>query len=180
MREIVALVVLFVPLSLMSFGGGASILAPMHDTVVDTHRWLSGREFVDFFAISRAAPGPGAMIATLVGWHVAGWGGAIAATLAIFVPSSLLCYRVASIWNHMRGTALHTALQQGLLPIGTGLSISGGALILQTADAGLRGWIVAAAATAFVTWRNVHPMLVLAFGGSLFLVMSMLTRFTIQ
>lgn len=174
MREIVALVVLFVPLSLMSFGGGASILAPMHATVVDTHHWLTAREFVDFFAISRASPGPGAMIATLVGWHVAGWGGAIAATLAMFVPSSLLCYRLAKIWNGMRGTALHTALLRGLLPIGTGLSIAGGALVLQTADAGVRGWIVAAVATVLATWSNVHPMIVLASGGALFLCISML------
>ena len=137
MREIVALVVLFVPLSLLSFGGGASILAPMHDATVGGHEWLSPREFIDFFAISRASPGPGAMMVTLVGWHVAGWGGAIAATLAMFVPSSLLCYRVASLWNSRRGTALHTALQQGLLPIGTGLAIAGAALILQTADTGL-------------------------------------------
>ena len=139
MREILALVVLFVPLSLLSFGGGASILAPMHDATVIAHQWLSPREFVDYFAISRASPGPGAMMVTLVGWKVAGWSGAIVATLAMFLPSSLLCYRLAKLWNGLRGTALHTALEQGLMPIGTGLALAGAILILRTSDAQKRG-----------------------------------------
>ena len=170
MRELVTLVLLFVPLSLMSFGGGASILAPMHDATVVTHQWLSPREFIDFFAISRASPGPGAMMVTLVGWKVAGWSGALVATLAMFVPSSLLCYRLAKLWNGLRGTPLHAALEQGLQPIGTGLALAGGILILRTSDAGLLGWTIAAMSTGLVVWRNVYPLVVLALGGALFML----------
>ena len=176
MRELIALIVLFVPLSLLSFGGGASILAPMHDATVLAHGWLSPREFIDYFAISRASPGPGAMMVTLVGWKVAGWSGAIVATLAMFVPSSLLCYRVAKLWNRLRGTPLHTALELGLQPIGTGLALAGAILILRTSDAGALGWLVAAVSTALVIWRNVYPLVVLALGGSLFMLASTVLR----
>lgn len=176
MRELLALIVLFVPLSLASFGGGASILAPMHDATVDTHRWLTQREFIDYFAISRASPGPGAMMVTLVGWKVAGWSGAIVATLAMFVPSSLLCYRVAKFWNGIRGTPLHTALERGLQPIGTGLALAGAVLILRTSDGGLLGWLVAATSITLVLWRDVYPLVVLAVGGSLYVLVAMLLR----
>ena len=176
MREILALVVLFVPLSLLSFGGGASILAPMHDATVIAHQWLSPREFVDYFAISRASPGPGAMMVTLVGWKVAGWSGAIVATLAMFLPSSLLCYRLAKLWNGLRGTALHTALEQGLMPIGTGLALAGAILILRTSEAGPLGWLVAALSTVLVIWRNVYPLVVLALGGALFVISAAVLR----
>ena len=98
-----ALMAVFVPFSLTSIGGGPSVFAGIQHQAVDVHHWVSAREFVDLFAISRAAPGPGSMLVTLIGWKVAGWWGALVATLALFVPSSLLCYGVARVWNRHRG-----------------------------------------------------------------------------
>lgn len=170
MREIVALIVVLTPLSLLSFGGGASILAPLHDAFVLHYQWLTSREYVDYFAISRTSPGPGAMLVTLIGWKLAGWTGALIATIAIFLPSSLLCYRVAKVWNRHRGTALHKALEQGLLPVGTGLTIAGAIITQQTSQTGLLGWAIALLATGMLVWRNLHPLAVLAAGGSLMLI----------
>ena len=169
MREIVAIITVMVPLSLLSFGGGASILAPLHEAFVTHYKWLTSREYVDYFAISRSSPGPGAMLVTLIGWKLAGWSGALVATVAIFLPSSLLCYRVAKVWNRHRGTPLHRALEQGLLPIGTGLTFAGAIITQQTSQTGTIGWLITLAATALLLWRNPHPLLVLACGGGLML-----------
>ena len=108
-----ALLTVFVPFSLVSIGGGPSILAGIQHEAVDVHHWVTSREFVELFAISRAAPGPGSMLTTLIGWHVAGLTGAFVATLALFVPSSLLCYGVAAVWNRHRGKRWHSALERG-------------------------------------------------------------------
>lgn len=75
-----ALLTVFVPFSLVSIGGGPSILAGIQHEAVDVHHWVTSREFVELFAISRAAPGPGSMLTTLIGWHVAGLTGAFVAT----------------------------------------------------------------------------------------------------
>lgn len=171
MREIVALIVVLGPLSLLSFGGGASILAPLHEAFVTHYQWMTSREYVDYFAISRISPGPGAMLVTLIGWKLAGWAGAAVATIAIFLPSSLLCYRVAKVWNRHRGTPLHRALEQGLLPIGTGLTIAGAILTQHTSQTGAIGWLLALTAAAILVMRNLHPLLVIACGGSLMLVL---------
>jgi chromate transporter len=50
-----ALVAIFVPFSLTSIGGGPSVFAGIQHQAVDVHHWVSAREFVDLFAISRAA-----------------------------------------------------------------------------------------------------------------------------
>jgi chromate transporter len=176
MREIVLLVTLLAPLSVMSFGGGSSILAPLQHAAVGHYGWLSEREFIDYFAISRAAPGPASMVVALVGWKVAGVLGALVAMIAIYLPSSMLCYGLAKVWNRHRGTALHTALERGLIPIGTGLTIAGAIIILRTADTGPLGWLLAAAATAILVWRNIFPLLLLAAGGSIFVAISLMTR----
>ncbi|MEI9804123.1 MAG: chromate transporter [Pseudolabrys sp.] len=91
-------------------------MAGIQHQVVDVHHWVTAREFVDLFALSRASPGPGTMLATLIGWHVWGWTGALLATLGLFLPSSLLCYSVVRVWNRHRGKEWHTALERGLGP----------------------------------------------------------------
>src|ERR1044072_4546380 len=88
--KLLNLVLLCIPLSLVSFGGGQSIIAGLQHQTVDVLGMLTPRAFTDFYAISRAAPGPGTLILALIGWHLDGLFGALVATLAIFLPSSLL------------------------------------------------------------------------------------------
>jgi chromate transporter len=171
MREISTLILVIAPLSLLSFGGGASILAPLHEAFVTQYKWLTSREYVDYFVISRTNPGPGSMLVTLIGWKVSGWSGAVVATIAIYLPSSLLCYRLAKVWNKHRGTPLHRALEQGLLPIGTGLTIAGAIITQQTSQTGAIGWVFAIAATVVLMMRSLHPLPVLACGGILMLIL---------
>jgi chromate transporter len=163
-----ALFLVCAPLSFLSIGGGASILAPLNQQAVEIHHWMTQREFVDMFAISRAAPGPGSMLVALIGWKVAGWPGAFVGVIGIFLPSSFLCYGAARIWNHYRGTAFHTALETGLVPVGTGLIMAGALAILRASEIGPSGWAIALAATALLAWRNLHPLLVLFAGGAVY------------
>jgi chromate transporter len=166
----------FVPLSLLSFGGGASIIAPLDHQAVVVHHWITQHEFVDMFAISRAAPGPGSMLVVLVGWKVAQWPGALIGAIGIYLPSSLLCYGIARIWNHYRGSALHAALERGLVPVGTGLLIAGAWSILRASETGYSGWIIAFIATIILAWRNFHPLLVLLIGGTAYVLIAGVMR----
>jgi chromate transporter len=174
-NALLALLAVFVPFSLVSIGGGTSIIAGMQHESVDVHQWISAREFVDLFAISRAAPGPGLMLATLIGWKVSGWAGAIVATLAIFVPSSLVCYAVAMVWRRYRGHRWHRALEEGLTPVGIGLVLAGAVSVLSVSGGGALAWLLALATAALLTWKpKLHPLLVFAIGAGLFVIMTSL------
>jgi chromate transporter len=160
-----ALLAVFVPLSLLSIGGGPSILAGIQNAV-EARQWMSQREFIDLFAIARAAPGPGVLLATLVGWKVAGLGGAIVASLALFVPSSLLYYAIARHWSAHRGKDWHTTLEHGLAPVAAGLILAGSLVILRASGTDPVLWAIAAASTAILLWRpKLSPLWVLAAGG---------------
>jgi len=54
--RLLVIALVFAPLSLMSFGGGQAIIADMQHQTVDIHHWMTGPEFADFFALSRARP----------------------------------------------------------------------------------------------------------------------------
>lgn len=172
MREgpLIALVTILAPLSLAAIGGASSIYAPLQHQTVDVQQWLSPREFVELFAIARVTPGPGTMLATLIGWKVAGLSGALVATLALFLPSTLVCYLIARVWSRYRGKPWHEAFEAGLAPIGAGLMLAGVLAILRLSGSGPLSWGTAAGIAALLTWRpKLHPF-VLLLGGAAFFI----------
>ncbi len=174
MSDLLTLIVVVAPLSLFAIGGASSIYAPLQHQVVDLHHWFSGREYVELFAIARVTPGPGSMITALIGWRIAGLAGAVLATVALYLPCSTLCFFVARIWNRYRGTPWHAAIEEGLRPIGAGLMIAGGAMILRVEeDTGLFAWAVALAVMGILFWRPLlHPLLLMGSGAAVFVVIS--------
>jgi chromate transporter len=175
-EPLIALILVIAPLSLLAVGGAGSIYAPLQQQAVDVHHWLSGREYLELFAVARVSPGPGSMLATLIGWKIAGLPGALVATLALYVPCSVLCFLVARTWNRYRGTPWHKAIGDGLRPIAAGLMISGGVMLLRVADTSLLAWLVAAASTALLIWRpRLHPLALLAGGAAIFVAVQAAT-----
>ena len=144
--RLLALIMVFSPLSLLSFGGGQSTIPEMQRQAVAVHGWLTGAQFADVYAISRAAPGPSTLIVALIGWQVSGFYGALVATLAIFVPSSVLMYAVSAWWQRNNGSMIRRAIEQGLAPVAVGLVFAGAFIVLDSAHAGL----LALATTALV------------------------------
>ncbi|HXJ02728.1 MAG TPA: chromate transporter [Micropepsaceae bacterium] len=131
--RLLTLVLVFAPLSLLSFGGGQAIIADMQHQVVDVRHWLTGPEFADLFALSRAAPGPSTLIAALIGWQVAGLLGAVVATLAIYIPSSLVVYGAVRWWHASKDSLWRGAFERGLMPVAVGLVFAGAYAVLQAA-----------------------------------------------
>jgi len=167
--SLAALALVFAPLSLVAFGGMNAIVAEIAHRSVAVEGWTSAREFSDLFAISRAAPGPGSMLAALIGWKVAGFSGALVATLALYAPSALLVYGAARLWGRWRGSAWHTAVERGLAPIAAGLFLAGGIAVLRAVPAGPAVWAAAlAAAAVLLRWPGLHPVPLLVAGGALF------------
>lgn len=159
------------PISFGTIGGGASAVADIHRVVVDAHGWLTNAEFVNVYAVSRLAPGPGSLFVTLLGWQIAGLPGAIVATLALFLPTSLIVVMVAAVWSRYRGALLLSALETGLRPVAAGLILAAVVVLLQALNG---GWFARglAVASAWVLMRSrINPILLIGAGAGLFLVL---------
>ena len=172
MRESILfnLILVLAPLSIAAIGGATGIYAPLQHEVVEVRQWLTPREFLDLFAIARATPGPSSLIATLIGWKLAGFAGALVATLALYLPSSALCYAVGTVWDRHRGKGWHTALEGGLAPVGAGLVFAGLLAILRLSDAGPLFLIIVVAVGAVLTWQpKLHPFVLLLAGAAVVL-----------
>ena len=160
------LVLVFTPLSLLSLGGGQVIIADIGKQVGDNHGWISQTDFVDLFAVSRAAPGPGSLLSTMIGWRIDGFAGAVVASLAYFLPSSLIAFAVARVWNRYRGQAWQGMLERGLAPLATGLILSGAFAVLLSSSGTVSTWlIVAASAAVFILRPKLNPLPILLLAG---------------
>ena len=169
-----SILLVFLPLSLVTIGGGQSAIADMHRQIVEAHHWMSAAQFVDAFAIARLAPGPGSLLATLIGWQIAGFWGALAATAGIFGPTAFLIYGVAHIWSRYEGARLLRALEKGLRPVAAGMILAASYVLIQSLDSGWLGRGTALVSTALLLLTSVNPLLLIAGGAGCFVGLHLL------
>jgi len=116
----------FSGISLSLFGGGYVMIPIMQSLFVTELKWLSNQEFIDSIAFSQLTPGPILVSAFFTGYKLAGVAGASLATIAIFVPSSILMIIVSKIFkNNADSTVMKNALA-GIKPVVVGMIIASG------------------------------------------------------
>ena len=84
------------------FGGGLVIIPLLEFEVVEQLNWLTKTEFLNGVAIGQISPGPVVLTAAFVGYKVAGFLGAITATVSIFTPSFLFIMLAAPLLQKIR------------------------------------------------------------------------------
>lgn len=162
-----SLALIFAQLSLLAFGGGNTVLPEMQRQVVQVHPWMTASEFASLFALAQAAPGPNMLVATLVGWRVAGLGGALVATLSLCAPSSLLTFGTAHLWYRFRDAPWRKLVQRGLAPVTAGLIMASAVVLTESTSTGWRTSVLTVVATVLFLRTKLHPLTVLAAGAAL-------------
>lgn len=164
------LVITFGTLSLMAIGGANAVVPEVHRQIVEILGWMDAPTFARLFAITQAAPGPNVMLASIVGWHVAGTSGLLLATAAMLLPSSVLALACSRGLRRFSDNRIVRIVTLALVPIALGLMLASGAVAALVADAGLFGFAITAA-TAFVTYRSkVNPLVPMAVGTLVYVV----------
>jgi chromate transporter len=169
MTVLLQLAGLFAMLSLLAFGGGAGVLPDMQQAAVDRYHWLTSREFLDMFAISRAAPGPGSLIVVLIGQKAAGLAGAAVAFLAMFGPPCLIVHLLARVWHRAAHAVWRRVLEAALAPIAVGLTFASGLALIRTTEHGPAAYGITAISTLAFGFTGVSPLILLA-GGALLML----------
>ena len=154
--------ILFTSLSLVSIGGGNTVLPEIQHQAVDVHRWLSDRQFADVYAIAEAAPGPSSMIVSLVGLGAAGLPGALIAVLAMFTPTCVLTYFASRAWEQFHDSKWRIAAERGLVPITVGLVFATGLMIVRAADHTPAAFAITAVTAVVLARTRLSPLVVMA------------------
>jgi chromate transporter len=111
------------------FGSGLAIVPFLYGGVVNGFHWLTERQFLDAVAVAMITPGPVVITSGFIGYLVAGPLGALAATLAVFLPPYLLVIFVAPYYRRFAKNRQVKAFVQGVTAAAVG-AIAGAAIIL--------------------------------------------------
>ncbi|NMB62012.1 MAG: chromate efflux transporter [Chloroflexi bacterium] len=111
-NSLLKLFLYFLKTGAVLFGSGLALLALIQNDVVNNFHWLTQHQLVDAITVGQITPGPVSSAATFIGYQVAGYGGAVIATIGIFIPSFFIVF-LTSKWltNIKKGGILHYFLQ---------------------------------------------------------------------
>lgn len=124
---------IFFKVGLIGFGGGYAILTLIFQDV-QTFGIMSAPEFANLVALSQVTPGPIAInAATYVGYNAAGIPGAVLATVAVSLPSFILCMLVLLFLHKFQTNKVVMGVLAGIRPATVGLMASAFLFMAQTA-----------------------------------------------
>jgi len=145
----------------LTFGSGLVIVPFLEKGLVQQTGWLNEREFLVAVAMGMISPGPVVITATFVGYLVAGFWGAVVATIGIFLPSFLLILIAAPILMRYRTNPNVQGFIKGAYAAAIG-TILGAAVLLGRIAIG--DWLTAVVALVSLVvlfrWKVSNPLLV--------------------
>jgi len=104
----------FLKIGSVLYGSGYVLLAFLHADFVVRFGWLTDQQLIDAVAIGQVTPGPVFTTATFIGYLLGGTAGAIAATVAIFLPSFVFVALSNPFIPRMRNSPWFGGLLDGL------------------------------------------------------------------
>jgi chromate transporter len=84
----------FCKIGIIAFGGGNAIFPILHREVVESLHWISEQDFLYMVSIAETTPGPiGMNLSTFIGYRLAGFSGALIATIGYdFLPFLIMLF----------------------------------------------------------------------------------------
>ncbi|MGO8986552.1 MAG: chromate efflux transporter [Terriglobales bacterium] len=105
----------FVKIGSVVFGSGYVLLAFLQTEFVERLHWLTEKQLLDSVAVGQFTPGPLSATATFIGYIVAGWKGAVVATVGIFLPGFVLVALSGPLLPRLRRSAVLAATLDGVV-----------------------------------------------------------------
>ncbi len=155
----------FFKIGAVLYGSGYVLLAFLEADFVNALGWITTQQLIDVVAIGQVTPGPLLTTATSIGYLVAGFKGAVLATVAIFLPSFIFVPFVNSVVPKLRNSPLAGAALDGVNAASLGLM---GAVTIQLARVSLIDpltIIIAVLCAAALFFLRINSTWLIAGGG---------------
>jgi chromate transporter len=135
----------FLKIGTVLYGSGYVLLAFLQQELVDRLHWLTSQQLLDAVAIGQVTPGPVFTTATFIGYLLAGHGGAIAATIGIFLPAFVLVPAIGPWGEKLRRSPQMSGFLDGVNVASLGLMA---VVTWQLGRAAIVDWVSASVAIA--------------------------------
>ena len=151
----------FFKIGLFSFGGGFAMIPLIQREVIERHKWINNKDFVDMLVLAQSTPGP-INTAVFVGYKTRGVAGAIVTTLGTVLPSFIVILLLALFFAEVRDNRYVDAAFRAMRPAVVALIVAP----LMGLVKGMKWYLAAlSAVVAMAVWYlGVSPMYLIGAG----------------
>lgn len=107
----------FFKIGAFTLGGGYAMIPIIEAEVVDKHRWIDKKEFIDLIAIAQSCPGVLAInVSVFVGYRLKKTRGALCTSLGTALPSFIIILLIAMFFKQFQDNETVAAMFRGIRP----------------------------------------------------------------
>jgi chromate transporter len=161
------LVLPFLKLGILGFGGPAAHIALMEAEFVGRRQWLTRTEFLDYLAACNLIPGPNSTeMAIYLGYHRRGRAGAVLAGASFILPAFFIVLAIA--WAYVEFGALPQVrgLLAGMKPVILAIILTAGLKLGRSAVTGPATAVLAAAVFGLALTSGVDQVILMLGAGA--------------
>jgi chromate transporter len=155
------LITIFLRVGTVTFGGGYVMVPQIETDVVQVNQWMDHQTFADGVAFGQITPGPVLITATFIGYKVAGLTGAIATTIAAFLPSFVMTLIAGTSINRFRTNFHVQAFLAGVAPAVVGMLAAAGVTMASSGVSGATGFGIATLSCLLMLRAKLNPVVII-------------------
>ena len=181
MKELWKIFLTFLKIGAFTFGGGYAMIPLIQKEAVENHKWVTDEDILNVVAIAESTPGPIAInAATFVGYQVAGFIGALVATLGGVLPSFLIILGISYVLEQFRDLKVVTYAFNGIRVGVVVLLLKALWKMFKANKKGTLAYILMGLSFVLTTFCKLNTILVIALCGVLGLVSALMAERRMQ
>lgn len=142
-KELLMLFLTMFKIGLFTFGGGYAMISIIERELVEKHKVIDYKEFLDIIAIAESSPGPIAInTATFIGYKINGVLGSLFATLGVVLPSFIVIYIISLFFEQFLALEYVEYAFKGIQTCVAFIIISAGIKMLKKLDKSVFNYIM--------------------------------------
>ncbi len=153
----------------LTFGGGDPTMSAFYREFVERRGWMTREQYATAYALARVTPGTNLLAFSAgSGFLLHGWLGALAAVIAISVPSSLLVVWISAGYQAGRVNPLVAAVVGGIIASAIGMMVASAWQLVQPRikeGQWLRTLLLVVGAMIGLSVFHITPILILLVAG---------------
>lgn len=165
LQTLISLFWSFFKIGCFGFGGGYAMITLIEEEL-QSHTWLSLKEFIDIIAIAEMTPGPIAINSgTFVGFKIALIPGALVATLGVVLPSFILVSILAYYFKKVKEVGFIDQILRCLRPVVIGLIFAAAFSISKSSYVDWKSIVIGLVVFGVMIKVKISPIVVIVLAG---------------
>ncbi|MDY0294203.1 MAG: chromate transporter [Acholeplasmataceae bacterium] len=167
----------FFKIGAVTFGGGLAMMPIMRREVVETKGWVTDDDIIKILVISESTPGVFAVnAATFIGYKIAGFMGALVATLGVVIPSLITISIISFFILQFKELTLVSYAFYGIQAAVALLIFKAAIKLSKKIHFNAFSWIILIASILFATFTKISVLYLLLVGAILGIVYGMISQ----